>query len=810
MSSRFIEDVLFIQIDTGIHSTIQHDAFISILNQSNARLACIHLLDVMFRCLISPVEIMARCPKNDTTGGGGNGCQMFDIVDLLSEKPVVPTALLTAVLSNLPPSCKCHDIQERKSIDGLVDSECLEHIIQQLLCIPAVSLIFTTMTNSLQTVRTGKTSPFLMLKTLKDVCLRIVNDPVLFIKAFIQRSGPTHLLSNEYVINIFKELVDGKITLPEGFGKVVRGCLTERSDMGFRDQEFTKEFNRACNVWCVEAGLFNPMETIRSTSLTSLLNSEVMKLGPEVCSPSHVLMDGSFVRAAFNSQSRWIHVFTEKDENDPESKSKMLSSLIRDVCLSSSKSCTISNSFLTFSYSQPQDDAILSIAKTLSLFPLFGQVLIIETCQTGRCQTSANVMADILGRCPANPIFPSADRKNGNIQHTRRGVTRAVVYMNMRPSSEDAANYKYDTSSNRLTSMPFTIKRLPLEWSIVLLNLSNKQKKRCAWITDLLADVVDELFEPVHPNKHEFNKFVLKCIASDFFDDVQPVPRSEEASRSSLLQQKCRLMVVAVESRCNPWTVAAILITLMNLNKTVSLSKDMNAFDVKVFCGYQNLHYFQEAFQAAQELFLKRGVSNPILEVIPHLTDRTSGSKLFGPEEYSRLLKTSSFWRRLMIHAEACLFVQDDGFLIRPGIERLFFDNEMHLKYDYVGAPWSEHARNARLRVLMHKADNSGMVGNGGFSLRNPAKMWQVTHEAEQNRITMEPYINGLQKVPEDVFFSINRNVSRASRALAMFFSSEQVLMDESLGFHKVWVYHPEKNITSFFSSASHDRSVLY
>lgn len=62
------------------------------------------------------------------------------------------------------------------------------------------------------------------------------------------------------------------------------------------------------------------------------------------------------------------------------------------------------------------------------------------------------------------------------------------------------------------------------------------------------------------------------------------------------------------------------------------------------------------------------------------------------------------------IKSKHCLLFQWDGCISNPYI----WDNDF-LKYDYIGAPWSQNAKWIKERYDV----NSDIVGNGGFSLRS-------------------------------------------------------------------------------------------
>lgn len=156
----------------------------------------------------------------------------------------------------------------------------------------------------------------------------------------------------------------------------------------------------------------------------------------------------------------------------------------------------------------------------------------------------------------------------------------------------------------------------------------------------------------------------------------------------------------------------------------------------------------------------------------------------FNMEDYNMMLKTSLLWKMLFEKGILnVLLLQDDGFLIKTGMEDEFFiDEKMSAtKYAYLAAPWpeAEHLKKA----------NSSLIGNGGLSLRRIKTMLEVTENATQKDINALFNAN-FQPIPEDVFFS--KHIDRSempSVKEASAFSSEMILNPKSYGIHKPWGY---------------------
>ena len=266
-----------------------------------------------------------------------------------------------------------------------------------------------------------------------------------------------------------------------------------------------------------------------------------------------------------------------------------------------------------------------------------------------------------------------------------------------------------------------------------------------------------------------FQQFVaryadVRCLGTRVF--AVPSPEAAEVGE-----------IVIIDSRPNVWSVLSVLVTLDNVQE--------GKWSVRVFTGEGN-HSFMERC-------LLPHVPSARIQTLEEL----SGGADSGPfdlERYNNLLKSPSFWQR--ISAPRALIIQDDGMLVRPGIEDRFLD------YTYLGAPWADIPANAQLKV-----DVPTLVGNGGLSLRNVAAMRDisVTKELEGRRL----FNNRLQPLPEDVFYA--SSVARSCPVnVAEEFAIEQRPPPPQgrplpIGFHKPWGYLPRDTIATFFSSTLND-----
>jgi hypothetical protein len=160
----------------------------------------------------------------------------------------------------------------------------------------------------------------------------------------------------------------------------------------------------------------------------------------------------------------------------------------------------------------------------------------------------------------------------------------------------------------------------------------------------------------------------------------------------------------------------------------------------------------------------------------------------FHIDAYNFFLMDENLWESL--DYDKCLVFQDDGVLLRPGIERF-------MAYDYVGAPWADAPGNEYLK----KKINQDMVGNGGLSLRTVSAMSKISTLYQDEKRML--FFNNLNNIPEDVYFCWHAKrleYAMPSTTIASEFSSEELLNMKSIGFHKVWGYHHPTHTKMFFN----------
>jgi hypothetical protein len=147
-------------------------------------------------------------------------------------------------------------------------------------------------------------------------------------------------------------------------------------------------------------------------------------------------------------------------------------------------------------------------------------------------------------------------------------------------------------------------------------------------------------------------------------------------------------------------------------------------------------------------------------------------------QEYSNFLMTSEFWN--LLTGDKILIYQEDSLILKENINPF-------LKYDFIGAPFPKNTD-----------DTPNQVGNGGFSIRNKAKMLEVIQKCPVDKLNLGQsthlYMNMVKLTypPEDVYFSKNMqeyNIGDvADWETASEFSTESVFNPNSFGCHKLWI----------------------
>ena len=224
--------------------------------------------------------------------------------------------------------------------------------------------------------------------------------------------------------------------------------------------------------------------------------------------------------------------------------------------------------------------------------------------------------------------------------------------------------------------------------------------------------------------------------------------------------------LLIVDNREDFGTVLSALVSLTNLDP---------GWSVTLFCTKSN------------EAFMRKFLPKANVKVIENYP-----SKSFFIEAYNRLMKTEAFWSSVKATAKnKALLVQNDGTLVRPGLER-----HPCFQYDLVGAPWLAHP-------YLDQATKGNLVGNGGLTLRTPAECERVCREFKHERLALYEMCPIMSEA-EDVFFARRCN-NVCPNEIAKEFAMEQVANQKALGYHRFWAYHPVQFTVETFETALAD-----
>ena len=272
-----------------------------------------------------------------------------------------------------------------------------------------------------------------------------------------------------------------------------------------------------------------------------------------------------------------------------------------------------------------------------------------------------------------------------------------------------------------------------------------------------------------------FVDFISKyCVQKEktLFKTIQrQLTKQHKLQQNTNTDKHC---IVLVDTRYNIMSLWAVLISLYNAIDANIKNLEWTAI---IYTTRTAALEYKEQLQSLG--LTDTNIDNIIkIEICPSLE-----CKVFHMEVYNTFLKDEQFWKRLQDQGfQKCLVVQDDGMLVNS-------DNlDEYIKYDYVGAPWADAQDNTYIKKYI----NSDLVGNGGFSMRDVAKSYQVccTFQKEKNEL----FYHNINEIPEDVYFvKCFKKMGDAARvapfALARRFSVEQVFQHKPCGFHKFWVY---------------------
>lgn len=222
---------------------------------------------------------------------------------------------------------------------------------------------------------------------------------------------------------------------------------------------------------------------------------------------------------------------------------------------------------------------------------------------------------------------------------------------------------------------------------------------------------------------------------------------------------------IILDNRPNPLSVFSVLFTLSNLNVSWSC---------KVYSSKAGMSYYEKFLGRVAEV-----AHLPALDV-----------PRFHIDVYNNILKSAEFWRS--VGSVKTLVIQDDGVLLRPGIERF-------MEYDFIGASWVDNVANQYIKENI----SEDLVGNGGFSLRTNSQMLHVCEAFKKEKNWL--FYKNITQIPEDVYFVYGLKRTEGARMPSFQagteFASEEVCHMGSIGVHKLWCYHIADVTQKFFNS---------
>jgi len=229
-------------------------------------------------------------------------------------------------------------------------------------------------------------------------------------------------------------------------------------------------------------------------------------------------------------------------------------------------------------------------------------------------------------------------------------------------------------------------------------------------------------------------------------------------------------VIVLIDNRPNIMSVYSVLFAILNMDK--------DKWNVVVYTSNKSKSFYEQHLGKRAEI--RTNLSATYLD-----------APRFNIDVYNKFMMSSDLWRDLESWNKT-LIIQDDGVIVRPGVEK-------YLKWDYIGAPWIDAPENDYLKEHVYKE----MVGNGGLSLRSIKAMVDIStkYVKEKNQL----FYHNIVRIPEDAYF-VKAMVKEGcyklpNKQTASEFSSEQIINMSSIGFHKFWAYNDLEKVGSYFSS---------
>jgi hypothetical protein len=184
-----------------------------------------------------------------------------------------------------------------------------------------------------------------------------------------------------------------------------------------------------------------------------------------------------------------------------------------------------------------------------------------------------------------------------------------------------------------------------------------------------------------------------------------------------------------------------------------------NRWQIIIFHGTENEDFVKEIVKnkLSHELYRIKLVNLNVSNLTIH--------------DYNSLLYDKSFYDN--IPTEVFLLFQTDTIICDKYKDKIYD----FIKYDYVGAPWTNKE-----------------VGNGGLSLRRKSKMLEIISQCIDRKQYTPTQLHN-----EDAFFANvcqdRVNINKPSYEEAKEFSIETVYSDKSFGVHKPWHYQSPQQL---------------
>lgn len=170
----------------------------------------------------------------------------------------------------------------------------------------------------------------------------------------------------------------------------------------------------------------------------------------------------------------------------------------------------------------------------------------------------------------------------------------------------------------------------------------------------------------------------------------------------------------------------------------------------------QVIHEHMEKLPTGTDLIIYSGENNLFLCDLLNPTKYVMLQPGFDIWAYNQLLTSVDFWTSLLNYDRILIF-QHDSRILKTGIEEFY-------EWDYVGAPWRW---------------NSEYGGNGGFSLRNPKIMYEITLRYPWNG-----------QINEDHWLTMHMHNFKIGKLappeIGKKFSCEQIFQRGTLGYHAI------------------------